>query len=186
MEDFEKAILVVFDQGQSVSPDVRAQANTFCDAIKSRPDGWRVCWDQFLHSNCLQVKFWCLQTVPQVLAWLRDVAPSRQEEVVIRNKIALVYVWLLRTDYPAGWPTGWKDLVSLLDKGPALVDMFLRILAVFDQEASRGWGRGQAAQPDHQARHEGAGRSAPCGVLVHDPGDLQAADAPAGHRLPEG
>lgn len=150
MEDFEKAIFVVFDQGQSVSPDVRAQANTFCDAIKSRPDVCRVCWDQFLQSNCLQVKFWCLQTVPQaipalapgarselrgqVLAWLKDVAPVRDEEVVIRNKIALVYVGLLRMDYPAGWPTGWKDLVSLLDKGPALVDMFLRILAVFDQE----------------------------------------------------
>merc|ERR550532_3150536 len=70
----------------------------------------------------------------RVASWLRDVAPAGNEEVLIKNKIALIYVRLLRLDYPVNWPTGWRDLVSQLDKGPNSVDMFLRILAIFDQE----------------------------------------------------
>lgn len=69
-----------------------------------------------------------------MLEWLRDVAPQKQQEVVVRNKVALVYVGLLGWDYPAHWPSGWTDLIALLEKGPALVDLFLRILATFDQE----------------------------------------------------
>ena len=53
---------------------------------------------------------------------------------MIRNKIALVYASLLKLDYTTGWPSAWRDLVGLLDRGPGLVDMFLRVLAIFDQE----------------------------------------------------
>ena len=35
--------------------------------------------------------------------------PSLPAEA-IRNKVALVYVVLLKLDYPGAWPTGWKDL----------------------------------------------------------------------------
>mmetsp|Transcript_73561 Transcript_73561/g.157660 ORF Transcript_73561/g.157660 Transcript_73561/m.157660 type:complete len:1027 (-) Transcript_73561:37-3117(-) len=150
MDDFEQAVRVVFAQGPSIAPSVREQATGYCDAIKSRPDSWRFCWEQFLQKECLEVKFWCLQVVHQkipttppaerqelrgkVLSWLRDVAPSKQEEVVVRNKLALVYVGLLKWDYLAGWSSGWRDLLSMLEKGPNLVDMFLRVLVTFDQE----------------------------------------------------
>ncbi|CAE8636508.1 unnamed protein product, partial [Polarella glacialis] len=70
----------------------------------------------------------------KLLSWLRDVASVKQEEVVVRNKVALIYVGLLKCDYPMSWPTGWKDLVALLDRGQNLVDFFLRVLATFDQE----------------------------------------------------
>lgn len=150
MDDFEKAIRVVFSQDPSITPALREQANGFCEAVKQRPDCWQFCWEQFSRRECLEVKFWCLQVLPactpslppqaraelraQLLIWLRDVLPNKSEEVAIRNKVALVYVVLLKFDYPANWPSAWKDLVGLLEKGPALVDMYLRILATFDQE----------------------------------------------------
>eukprot|EP00747_Dinoflagellata_sp_TGD_P031985 gnl/TRDRNA2_/TRDRNA2_135663_c0_seq1.p1 gnl/TRDRNA2_/TRDRNA2_135663_c0~~gnl/TRDRNA2_/TRDRNA2_135663_c0_seq1.p1 ORF type:complete len:1053 (-),score=204.75 gnl/TRDRNA2_/TRDRNA2_135663_c0_seq1:92-3157(-) len=150
MDDFERAVLVVFTQDATISPDVRAQATSYCDSIKARPDGWHFCWAQFLQKQRLEVRFWCLQAIvallgglapearaelrASVLSWLRDVASAKQEDLVVRNKIALVYVGLIRLDYPAGWPSAWTDLIALLERGPNMVDMFLRVLAVFDQE----------------------------------------------------
>eukprot|EP00930_Biecheleria_cincta_P056989 TRINITY_DN42_c0_g2_i1.p1 TRINITY_DN42_c0_g2~~TRINITY_DN42_c0_g2_i1.p1 ORF type:complete len:1022 (-),score=209.04 TRINITY_DN42_c0_g2_i1:50-3115(-) len=150
MDDFEQAVRVIFTQDQSISPSVREQAQRYCDTVKARPDGWRFCWERFQQSSCLEVRFWCLQLLPQVLpslplearaelrekllGWLREVAPGKQEELVVRNKLAIVYVVLLRLDYLASWRTGWRELVALLDKGPNLVDFFLRVLAIFDQE----------------------------------------------------
>mmetsp|Transcript_65594 Transcript_65594/g.212299 ORF Transcript_65594/g.212299 Transcript_65594/m.212299 type:complete len:1030 (+) Transcript_65594:63-3152(+) len=150
MDDFERAIRVVFTQDPSISPQVREQATKYIDAVKARPDSWRFCWEQFLQRECLEVKFWCLQVLPAslpqlpaearaelrvgILAWLRDVATVGREEVAIRNKIALVYAGLVKSDYPSSWPTAWTDLISFLDKGPHLIDMFLRVLTTFDQE----------------------------------------------------
>eukprot|EP00929_Paragymnodinium_shiwhaense_P098233 TRINITY_DN59749_c0_g1_i1.p1 TRINITY_DN59749_c0_g1~~TRINITY_DN59749_c0_g1_i1.p1 ORF type:complete len:1037 (+),score=228.11 TRINITY_DN59749_c0_g1_i1:43-3153(+) len=153
MDDFEKAVRVVFTQGDpSITADVRQQATQFCDAIKARPDGWRFCWEQFLQRQVLEIKFWCLQVVCQalpplpleyrielrgkVLLWLRDVAPLGKDSPVVRNKVALVYVGLMKQDYPEVWPGGWQELLAMLDKGPAVVDMLLRILATFDDEVT--------------------------------------------------
>jgi len=150
MDDFEKAIRVIFTQDPSITPAVREQATNYCDAIKARPDCWSFCWEQFSQRDCMEVRFWCLQALPptvvkisvdqrrdlrsRVLTWMRDRAPAVQEDVVLRNKIALVYVALLKTDYPCDWPSAWTDLIALLEKGPNLVDLFLRVLTTFDQE----------------------------------------------------
>jgi len=150
MDDLERAVLVVFAQGQAVDPAVRAQANEYCEAVKRRPDCWRYCWEHFAKRECVELRFWCLQVLCQaipglpvdsraelrscLLAWFRDVASTRSEEVVVKNKVALTYALLLKWDYPANCPTGWRDLVSLLERGPNMVDLFLRVLAVFDQE----------------------------------------------------
>jgi len=150
MDDLERAVRVVFAQGQAVDPGVRAQANEYCEAVKRRPDCWRYCWEHFAARECLELRFWCLQVLCQaipnlpvaartelrscLLAWLRDVGASKSEQVVLKNKVALTYALLLKGDYPANCPTGWRDLVSLLECGPNMVDMFLRVLAIFDQE----------------------------------------------------
>lgn len=150
MDEFEEAVQVVFSRSPAVSEAARERATAYCDAIKRRPDCYRLCWAQFSRNDSLEVKFWCLQTVTAqlptllvegcdelracVLERLRDAAPHRQEEVAVRNKLALVYVGLLARDYPTRWPSAWTDLLVLLDTGPALVDMFLRICTIFDQE----------------------------------------------------
>lgn len=189
MDDFEKAIQVCFSQDPTISPAVRQEATSYCESLKSRPDAWRSCWEKFLQSSSLEVKFWCLQVLPallpvlppdaradlrsRLLVWLRDAAPGRQEQVLIQNKLALVYVGLLKFDYPAQWPSAWTDIIGLLEKGPNLVELFLRILATFDQEvvSEESLRTQEDRQRSHMIKHamrEGdAGRLAECwfGIL---------------------
>ena len=35
------------------------------------------------------------------------------EEVVVKNKLALLYAGLARLDYPDNWPSAWQDDVAL-------------------------------------------------------------------------
>eukprot|EP00435_Cladocopium_sp_Y103_P050538 s442_g15.t1 len=67
MDDFERAIRVIFAQDPSITPAVREQATSYCDSIKARPDGWRFCWDRFAQTDSLEVKFWCLQAEIEAL-----------------------------------------------------------------------------------------------------------------------
>ncbi|CAJ1374295.1 unnamed protein product [Effrenium voratum] len=164
MDDFERAIRVIFTQ----DPSIGAAANAYCDGIKARPDGWRICWDRFSQTDALEVKFWCAQVILQamgsmapearlelrtkVLGWLGEVVPNTQQEVVVKNKVALIYVGLARLDYPASWATAWQDLMGLMDKGLPLVDFFLRVLAIFDQEVISD--EVQRSQEDRQRSHQ--------------------------------
>merc|ERR1719506_2231550 len=150
MDDFEQAIVVVFSQAQEVTPAVREQAGALTESVKNRPDAYDFCWTQFIQKDRLEVKFWCLQTITQaipalsfecrldlrrkVLAWLQEAAATNREDVAIQNKIALVYVSLMRLDYPTAWPTAWQDLIALLDQGRNIVEIFVRIQSIFDQE----------------------------------------------------
>lgn len=169
MDDFDRAVQVLFSPpGPSISPAVREQATSYCDGIKARPDGWRFCWDRFAQTQSLEVKFWCLQVIlhsmlslPQdarlelrskVLSWLREVAATKQEEVVVKNKIALIYAGLVRFDYPGNWPSAWQELIGLMEQGLPLVDFFLRVLAIFDQEVISD--EVQRSQEDRQRSHQ--------------------------------
>eukprot|EP00439_Symbiodinium_sp_Y106_P019335 s6460_g2.t1 len=150
MDDLERAIRVIFAQDPSITPSVREEATRYCEGIKARPDCWILCWERLVQTEVLEVKFWCLQVILQalssispvarvelrgkVLSWLREVAGKKQEEVVVKNKVALVYAGLIKFDYPAQWPSAWQDLIGLMDLGLPLVDFFLRVLAIFDQE----------------------------------------------------
>ncbi|CAE7401164.1 xpot [Symbiodinium sp. CCMP2456] len=150
MDDLERAIRVIFAQDPSITPSVREEATRYCDGIKAHPDCWILCWERLVQTEVLEVKFWCLQVILQalssispvarvelrgkVLSWLREVAGKKQEEVVVKNKVALVYAGLIKFDYPAQWPSAWQDLIGLMDLGLPLVDFFLRVLAIFDQE----------------------------------------------------
>lgn len=167
MDDFERAIRVIFAQDPSITPAVREQATSYCDSIKARPDGWRFCWDRFAQTDSLEVKFWCLQVTLQsmlslpldarlelrskVVSWLREAA-NKQEEVVVKNKLALIYAGLVRLDYPANWPNAWQELIGLMDQGLPLVDFFLRVLAIFDQEVISD--EVQRSNEDRQRSHQ--------------------------------
>ena len=39
MDDLEQAVLVLFNQSPTISAEVRAQANAYCDALQNKIDG---------------------------------------------------------------------------------------------------------------------------------------------------
>ena len=43
-------------------------------------------------------------------------------------QVVQIVVEVLRMDYPAGWPSFFHDLVATLGQGPAMVDIFDRVL----------------------------------------------------------
>lgn len=59
---------------------------------------------------------------------------SLSRPVFVRNKLAQIIVILIYIDYPSGWPSVFLDLLGSLNKGPAVVDMFCRVLNTLDEE----------------------------------------------------
>ncbi len=51
-----------------------------------------------------------------------------------RNKFAQILVLLFAREFLTTWPTFFDDLIALLDQGPPLVDMFLRVTLTIDEE----------------------------------------------------
>lgn len=51
----------------------------------------------------------------------------------IKNKFAQVIVLTFKSEYPDHWPTFFQELFSLLQLGPVLIDMFLRIMDSIDR-----------------------------------------------------
>jgi hypothetical protein len=60
-EEFGRAVLLSFDP--TSDPELRRQANSSLEALRSSADGWQFCIQAFGCSTEEQVKFWCLQTV---------------------------------------------------------------------------------------------------------------------------
>ena len=42
-------------------------------------------------------------------------------------------ILLFINEYPSGWPTFFKELFEILQVGPVMVDMFLRIIETIDR-----------------------------------------------------
>jgi hypothetical protein len=62
---------------------------------------------------------------------------ARGESYIV-NRITVVLGLLIQADYPKKWPTAFDELLPALEEGPDLVDIFLRVLVVIDQEV-RCW-----------------------------------------------
>ena len=73
----------------------------------------------------------------------------------IKNYLGLIYVGLLRWDYPSEWPTAWTDFIELLSSGVHLIDMFLRVLVIFDEEivAEDALPGDEARRQAHKIKH---------------------------------
>lgn len=61
MEDFERAVLITFDQSGSADAPLKAQAQAYCEQLKRSPEAWAACMQGFQGSGYAEVKFWCLQ-----------------------------------------------------------------------------------------------------------------------------
>eukprot|EP00250_Pteridium_aquilinum_P019445 c24434_g1_i1 orf=571-3564(+) len=164
MDDFEKAIIISFDQSGGVDAQLRAQAMAFCQGAKQSPTILQVCLDKFRSTQFAEVQFWCLQTLEELVKVryrLLDVQEKSflqstllgmlcsygldedanqadlralSHPVFVKNKLAQIIVILICIDYPSGWPSVFLDLLGFLAKGPGVVDMFCRVMNTLDEE----------------------------------------------------
>jgi exportin-T len=153
-DDFEKAVLFSFDQSGNVGAELRQQAQALLAAAAASPDAWQLCLARLEASGYAEVKFWCLQTLtelvrspgystlaPPARAQLRRALvgagvapPPAQLPPFLRNKLAQAVVALAARDYPDEWPTFFQDLLGTLGQGAAAVDLFCRVLAAVDED----------------------------------------------------
>ncbi|KAG2493435.1 hypothetical protein HYH03_008254 [Edaphochlamys debaryana] len=155
-DDFEKAVLITFSFDGSYTPQLKEQATAYVNNIKRSPECGRLCVERFSASPYAEVKFWCLQTLHELirtsysslsagdkaairsalLTWVtRDCNnPSTPLAPFLRNKVAQTLVAVLQYEYPGNWPSFFHDLIGALGAGEGVVDMFCRILLSVDED----------------------------------------------------
>ncbi|EOA33575.1 hypothetical protein CARUB_v10019717mg [Capsella rubella] len=158
MDDLEKAIVISFDSTDSA---LKSQAVSYCQQIKETPSICSICIEKLWFSKVVQVQFWCLQTLQDVLS-VKYVSMSSDEKTYVRksvfsmaclevidnenavrvvegppfvkNKLAQVLVTLIYFEYPLIWPSVFLDFMPHLSKGAVFIDMFCRVLNSLDDE----------------------------------------------------
>ncbi|PON35693.1 Coatomer beta subunit [Parasponia andersonii] len=161
MDDLDKAILILFDESGAVDSDLKLKAKEYCDKIKEEAAIYRICIERLCFSNLVQVQFWCLQTLHDVIRvgysaispeerYLirksvfsiacfeglddRNVVRVLEGPAFIKNKLAQVLVTLIYSEYPLVWSSLFVDFLPHLSKGAAVIDMFCRVLNALDVE----------------------------------------------------
>jgi exportin-T len=132
-EDFERAILCVFDQTGSVSEDIKRQAELLLGQVaQEHATAWQLCARHIETTSHAEVQFWCLQTLHSIIlsrdsysrleASAKDAVKkvllakgtargSEQLPGFIRNKIAQVIVSIASIEYPKEWPSFFQDVL---------------------------------------------------------------------------
>lgn len=52
----------------------------------------------------------------------------------MRNKLAVVFCQIIKNDYPERWPSAFFDLQRLCSTSEGLIDLYLRILKVMEDD----------------------------------------------------
>ncbi|KAI9245963.1 armadillo-type protein [Sporodiniella umbellata] len=137
MEQIEQAVMYAL--GPQVDPNLKAQANAYCESIKSSPDGWQLCLELFMKEpkSLPEARFFALQVLENTLQnnfdsldgnaveyirsnmmqylgreFVENVNASN-EESFIRNKAAQSITLLFLHVYPTVWPDFFKDMIQL-------------------------------------------------------------------------
>ncbi|CAI0419137.1 unnamed protein product [Linum tenue] len=161
MDDLEKAVLISFDETGTVDSALKSQAVAFCQQIKESPTVARVCIEKLVFCKLVQVQFWCLQTVQEVISGRYSLLSLEEKDffrksvfslcgfdgiddenavrllegpAFIKNKLAQVLVTLIYFEYPLLWSSVFVDLLPQLSKGAKVIDMFCRVLNALDDE----------------------------------------------------
>ncbi|CAO3627556.1 unnamed protein product [Cunninghamella blakesleeana] len=137
MEQIEQAVICALNP--HVNPNVKSQANTYCEQIKNSPDGWQLCLQLFMKEPkaVAQARFFALQVLENTLQnryetldpnsveyiestmmeYLRrefvNNTDSASEENYIRNKVAQSLTLLFAHVYPNIWPSFFKDIMAM-------------------------------------------------------------------------
>ncbi|CAI0470706.1 unnamed protein product [Linum tenue] len=161
MDDLEKAVLISFDEMGTVDSALKSQAVAFCQQMKESPTVGRVCIEKLVFCKLVQVQFWCLQTVQEVISGRYSLLSLEEKDffrksvfslcgfdgvddenaarfldgpAFIKNKLAQVLVTLIYFEYPLVWSSVFVDLLPQLSKGARVIDMFCRVLNALDDE----------------------------------------------------
>ena len=152
---FRDAVLLTFDV--TAPAQLRSQASASLEQLRQSEDGWRFCLEAFVSAAEEQVKFWCLQTVVDMVVrerryaglpdeqrqalraalaqWIQAKSSSQADEPSsIKNKFAQLLVAVIRHDYPQPWVEVFPLLLSTLSSGPVSIDLFLRVLKTLNDE----------------------------------------------------
>ncbi|SAM06431.1 hypothetical protein [Absidia glauca] len=137
MDQIEQAVICALDP--HVDPNLKAQANAYCEQIKNSPEGWQLCLQLFMKEPkaVAQARFFALQVLENTLQnryetldtnaveyiertmmeYLQrefvDNTDTASEETYIRNKAAQSLTLLFAQVYPTGWPSFFKDIMAL-------------------------------------------------------------------------
>ncbi|KAK1576253.1 hypothetical protein Q3G72_012347 [Acer saccharum] len=161
MDDLEKAILFSFDESGAVDSVLKSQAVNYCQQFKENISICTVCIEKLCYCKLVQVQFWCLQTLHEVIRVKYGVMSSEEKGFVrqsvfsmacydsiyeksavrvldspafIKNKLAQVLVTLIYFEYPMIWSSVFVDFMPHLSKGSVVIDMFSRVLNALDDE----------------------------------------------------
>ncbi|KAF5793437.1 putative armadillo-like helical, exportin-1/Importin-beta, exportin-T [Helianthus annuus] len=162
MDDLEKAILIIFDESGTVTSVLKSQAGAFCQQIKDSPSICSICIERLCFSKLVQVQFWCLQCLHEVVRARYSGMSTEEKNFVrksvfsmacyetvdsnansvkvldsppyVRNKLAQILVTLIYYEYPEVWSSVFLDFIPNLNKGGAVIDMFCRVLNALDDE----------------------------------------------------
>ncbi|KAL3610493.1 hypothetical protein D5086_001513 [Populus alba] len=86
MDDVEKAILISFDESGAIDSALKSQAVSFCQQIKETPTVCRLCIEKLCFCRLVQVQFWCLQTLHELIR-VKYALLSLQEKDFIRKSV---------------------------------------------------------------------------------------------------
>ena len=128
-------MLLSFDP--TSEPSLRSAANASLQGLRQASEGWVFCLQAFSVSSEEQVKFWCLQTIVDMvckegryvslheaqqqslraalISWIQSKGGAQTDEPVsIKNKFAQLVVAILKVDYPQAWPQAFAQLLATL------------------------------------------------------------------------
>ncbi|KAF2069462.1 hypothetical protein CYY_009217 [Polysphondylium violaceum] len=153
MDEFEQAIIYSFDP--LVSEDIKQKALAYIDQIKNSPDAWKFCLQRLGQTgNSIHLKFFCFQIFQDLILhkystltaeesnklkaglinWLKTHLANGTEDPAIKNKYSQIVALLFKQEYPEQWPSFFDDYLSLLNLGPSVIDIFLRICKAIDEQ----------------------------------------------------
>ncbi|KAJ7951504.1 exportin-T [Quillaja saponaria] len=159
MDDLEKAILIIFDESGAIDEGLKKQTKNYGDEIKGKPSISSLCIEKLCFSNLVQVQFWSLQTLHEVIRvrysvmgpyekyfirkWVfsiacfegvddKNVVRVLEGPAFLKNKLAQVLVTLIYFEYPLIWSSVFVDFLPHLSKGAMVIDMFCRVLNALD------------------------------------------------------
>ncbi|KAK6588234.1 tRNA exportin type nuclear export [Cryptosporidium xiaoi] len=151
MDDLEKAIKTLSLPGSSTRE--KLESLKICDSVASSVEGWRICLEHLSGKKDEEVKFWCIGALSRmlsnyspsypnldvrkaireaILGLIQDGSSGRDVQNYTKNKIAELYIQLIRADYPDNWPSAFMDIASLVTSDTWVQDMFIRILQAFN------------------------------------------------------
>ncbi|KAI9474086.1 MAG: armadillo-type protein [Benjaminiella poitrasii] len=137
MDQIEQAVMCAL--GPQVDPNLKAQANAYCEQVKDSNDGWQLCIQLFMKEPKAlpEARFFSLQVLENTLRNRFDTLDnaaveyiqqtmmeylrrefvgntvSGSEEAFIRNKAAQILTLLFIHVYPTTWPNFFKDMMAV-------------------------------------------------------------------------